>query len=156
MLPAGFGGSCLHCCEEPVHHESHGRPTSHCTRQHGLLPAHFIMHAFLKGSSGIKVTPKPSGRSGASWERLFSEGGSSSTGSQRSSSAAAKALPGKAPSTAVAAPPSSKTAEKKSKKRPLEQLYLDFGQRTFGRTVECSQCGFTYCEGEPSDEAAHM
>ena len=113
------------------------------------------MHAFLKGSSGIKVTPKPSGRSGASWERLFSEGGSSSTGSHRSSSAAAKALPGKAPSTAVAAPPSSKTAEKKSKKRPLEQLYLDFGQRTFGRTVECSQCGFTYCEGEPSDEAAH-
>ena len=42
-----------------------------------------------------------------------------------------------------------------SKKRPLEQLYLDYGQRSFGRTLECRECGFAYCEGEPSDEAAH-
>lgn len=64
-----------------------------------------------------------------------------------------------------AAPSSSRsTAAKKttpassfagSKKRPLEQVYLDFGQRTFGRTIECKECGFHYVEGEPTDEAAH-
>lgn len=34
-------------------------------------------------------------------------------------------------------------------------MYLDFGQRSFGRTAECRECGFIYAEGEPSDEAAH-
>ena len=37
----------------------------------------------------------------------------------------------------------------------LEQMYLDFNQRSFGRTVECAQCGLRYCEGEPTDEAMH-
>lgn len=107
------------------------------------------MHAFLKGSSGVKPTPRPSGRS-TSWERLFSESApSSGTQSQQRQQPATKA-----PASASALS-STKTAAKPSKKRPLEQLYLDFGQRTFGRTVECAQCGFTYCEGEPSDEADH-
>ena len=37
----------------------------------------------------------------------------------------------------------------------LEQTYLDLGQRSFGRTIECKVCGLIYAEGEPSDEAAH-
>ena len=37
----------------------------------------------------------------------------------------------------------------------LEQMYLDFGQRSFGRQVTCSQCGMRYCEGEPTDEEEH-
>ncbi len=37
----------------------------------------------------------------------------------------------------------------------MEQMYLDFGQRTFGRSVECKECGFRYTEGEATDEAAH-
>ena len=34
-------------------------------------------------------------------------------------------------------------------------MYLDLGQRNFGRTIECRECGFIYAEGEASDEAAH-
>ncbi len=36
-----------------------------------------------------------------------------------------------------------------------QQLYLDFGQRSFGRTHECAECGLLYTKGEPTDEEAH-
>jgi len=35
------------------------------------------------------------------------------------------------------------------------QLYLDFGQRSFGRQITCPECGLMYTEGEPNDEAGH-
>ena len=38
---------------------------------------------------------------------------------------------------------------------PLEQMYLDFGQRSFGRQITCAQCGMRYAEGEPTDEEDH-
>lgn len=37
----------------------------------------------------------------------------------------------------------------------MNQTYIDLGQRNFGRTVECRECGFIYAEGEANDEAAH-
>lgn len=41
-----------------------------------------------------------------------------------------------------------------ARKRPLRQLYLDFGQRDFGCTV-CDRCGMAYAVGEPEDEKKH-
>jgi N-acetyltransferase len=75
--------------------------------------------------------------SSSSWQRLFS---SSSSSSGAASSAAKTGLNRKRPAPA---------------KEKTEQMYLDFGQRSFGRTAECRECGFIYAEGEPSDEAAH-
>jgi N-acetyltransferase len=37
----------------------------------------------------------------------------------------------------------------------MEQLYLDFGQKSFGRQVHCARCQMMYTEGQPDDEAAH-
>lgn len=37
----------------------------------------------------------------------------------------------------------------------MEQLYLDFGQKSFGRQVHCARCRMMYTEGQPDDEAAH-
>jgi len=37
----------------------------------------------------------------------------------------------------------------------LEQLYLDFGQKSFGRQIHCARCKMMYTEGEPNDESAH-
>ena len=37
----------------------------------------------------------------------------------------------------------------------LEQMVLDFGQKSFGRKIECATCGLLYCRGDPDDEAAH-
>ena len=34
-------------------------------------------------------------------------------------------------------------------------MVLDFGQRSFGRKVECPMCSLLYCRGDPEDEAAH-
>ena len=103
------------------------------------------MDAFLKrtGASSSAAARRPpasataQSNKGNSWERLF--------GASKKPS----------PSCCAAAVPKPKSTEKASKKRPLEQTYLDLGQRSFGRTVECRVCGFAYCEGEPSDEAAH-
>ena len=36
-----------------------------------------------------------------------------------------------------------------------EQLYLDFGQRSFGRQIHCAACGMLYTAGEPRDEQMH-
>ena len=37
----------------------------------------------------------------------------------------------------------------------LTQTYLDLGQRSFARVIECAECGLAYTHGEESDEAAH-
>lgn len=37
-----------------------------------------------------------------------------------------------------------------------QQMYLDFGQRSFGRQIECAVCGMLYTEGEPEDEKEHQ
>lgn len=36
-----------------------------------------------------------------------------------------------------------------------EQLYLDFGQKSFGRQTKCAICGMLFTEGEPRDEEMH-
>lgn len=47
-----------------------------------------------------------------------------------------------------------KTAIKK--KRPkLEQMYLDLGQRDFGKHMHCHTCGMMYVHGVDEDAAAH-
>ena len=38
---------------------------------------------------------------------------------------------------------------------PRVQTYLDLGQRSFARIVECAVCGYAYTHGEERDEAAH-
>ena len=38
----------------------------------------------------------------------------------------------------------------------LTQTYLDLGQRSFARVIECAECGLAYTHGEESDEAAHL
>ncbi len=48
-----------------------------------------------------------------------------------------------------ASPSTAPTARKK------EQLYLDFGQKSFGQRLTCATCGMVYTKGEPKDEAAH-
>lgn len=48
--------------------------------------------------------------------------------------------------------PSSPT--KMPKKRKLEQLFLDFGQRNLESTT-CAECGMVYSVGVPSDEQLH-
>ena len=39
--------------------------------------------------------------------------------------------------------------------RKKEQLYLDFGQKSFGQQLTCATCGMVYTKGEPRDEQAH-
>ncbi|GAX09391.1 N-acetyltransferase [Fistulifera solaris] len=41
------------------------------------------------------------------------------------------------------------------KKRKLEQLYLDLGQRDFGKPVLCPTCGMMYVPGVEEDGMAH-
>ena len=41
------------------------------------------------------------------------------------------------------------------KAKPAEQLYLDFGQRSFGQRQECKTCGLLYTLGQPEDEEMH-
>ena len=41
------------------------------------------------------------------------------------------------------------------KPKPAEQLYLDFGQRSFGQRQECKTCGLLYTQGQPEDEEMH-
>ena len=38
---------------------------------------------------------------------------------------------------------------------PLTQTYIDVGQKSFARLIECPVCKFTYTHGEEEDEAAH-
>jgi hypothetical protein len=59
----------------------------------------------------------------------------------------------------------SAVAEHKKKPRPTtlkarpktepEQMLIDFGQRSLGRTAECGMCGLLYCLGDADDEKAH-
>lgn len=49
---------------------------------------------------------------------------------------------------------SASAAATKSSK-PAEQLYLDFGQKSFGELVKCKGCGMQYTAGEPQDEEEH-
>jgi N-acetyltransferase len=86
-------------------------------------------------SSMSSATPSANG---SGWQRLFGSAGPS----QRSRPAVVTA-----------------GLQKKRKERVcrsgLEQTYLDLGQKSFGRTVECRICGFIYAEGEATDEAEH-
>ena len=41
------------------------------------------------------------------------------------------------------------------KPKPTEQLYLDFGQRSFGQRELCKTCGLLYTLGHPEDEEMH-
>jgi len=41
------------------------------------------------------------------------------------------------------------------KKHKTEQLYLDFGQASFGKRTECPYCGTLYVEGVVEDDEAH-
>ena len=41
------------------------------------------------------------------------------------------------------------------KPKPAEQLYLDFGQRSFGIRQQCKTCGLLYTQGQPEDEEMH-
>ena len=49
--------------------------------------------------------------------------------------------------------PAAENAQPKSKQP--EQLYLDFGQRSFGKQLQCKTCGLTYTQGHPEDEEMH-
>jgi len=51
------------------------------------------------------------------------------------------------------AAPAAETPQPKPK--PAEQLYLDFGQRSFGQRQECKTCGLLYTQGQPEDEEMH-
>lgn len=42
-----------------------------------------------------------------------------------------------------------------SKHQPLQQLYLDFGQKDFERRTHCSLCGMLYLKGVLEDEEQH-
>ena len=43
-----------------------------------------------------------------------------------------------------------------ARSRPLyEQMYIDVGQRTFGRQLHCAECQMMYTEGVAEDEEAH-
>lgn len=49
----------------------------------------------------------------------------------------------------------SKTSSVPIQKKPkLQQLFLDFGQKSFSR-VKCKECGMMYAPGRDEDEAAH-
>ena len=49
----------------------------------------------------------------------------------------------------------SKTSSVSIQKKPkLQQLFLDFGQKSFSR-VKCKECGMMYAPGRDEDEAAH-
>lgn len=37
----------------------------------------------------------------------------------------------------------------------LAQTYIDLGQKSFARIIECAVCGFAYTHGEETDELAH-
>ncbi len=50
-------------------------------------------------------------------------------------------------------PPTPKRSNQKKKKQT--QLYLDFGQRNFGRTNVCTICGMLVVHGVPEDIARH-
>jgi N-acetyltransferase len=81
----------------------------------------------------------PARNATSQWQSLFS-GGSARTGSSFSR---------KRKATAAVTPATRPTAPKS------EQLYLDFGQRSFGATKECAECGLLYTQGVPDDEEAH-
>lgn len=78
----------------------------------------------------------------AQWQRLLSGSPAPVSASRKR-----KAGPGQSSSSLT---PATSGAGKAS-----EQLYLDFGQRSFGRRVLCAQCGLMYSEGEPTDEENH-
>lgn len=49
---------------------------------------------------------------------------------------------------------------KKRKREPApvshsEQMFLDIGQKVFGKNSACSRCGMVYVSGQPDDEARH-
>ena len=46
--------------------------------------------------------------------------------------------------------------EASTKAKRAEQLYLDLGQRSFGKQQQCKICGMLYTEGEPEDEETHQ
>lgn len=48
-----------------------------------------------------------------------------------------------------------KVKDKKTKKRSLEQMYLDLGQRNFGRRTICKLCGMLVVEGVAEDIQQH-
>ena len=66
-----------------------------------------------------------------------------------------------AASRADAPPHGSAAAGSASRKRkaaadtPLAQTYIDLGQKSFARIVECPVCGLAYTHGEEADEALH-
>uniref|UniRef100_A0A7S1G1E2 N-acetyltransferase domain-containing protein n=1 Tax=Corethron hystrix TaxID=216773 RepID=A0A7S1G1E2_9STRA len=39
--------------------------------------------------------------------------------------------------------------------RPKTQMYLDFGQKSFGKNTTCEKCGMLYMNGMEEDEATH-
>mmetsp|Transcript_11172 Transcript_11172/g.22572 ORF Transcript_11172/g.22572 Transcript_11172/m.22572 type:complete len:133 (-) Transcript_11172:770-1168(-) len=48
-----------------------------------------------------------------------------------------------------------KAAEPPSSAPRTTQTYLDLGQKSFGRVVECRECGLAYTQGVEEDEDAH-
>jgi hypothetical protein len=39
--------------------------------------------------------------------------------------------------------------------KKCDQMYLDFGQASFGKRIQCIHCGTLYVEGVPEDCQAH-
>lgn len=94
------------------------------------------MDAFVSKPSGRKPC---SSASSSSWQRLFSSG---STPAPRRKSVACASGSRKRKSSDIA-------------DVLLTQTYLDLGQRSFARVIECAECGLAYTHGEEADEAAH-
>ena len=60
-----------------------------------------------------------------------------------------------APPRGSAAAGSASRKRKAAADTPLAQTYIDLGQKSFARIVECPVCGLAYTHGEEADEALH-
>lgn len=57
--------------------------------------------------------------------------------------------------SAKSASASAASRKRKAEDAPLQQTYIDLGQKSFARVIECPVCGLAYTHGEEADEAAH-
>ena len=91
----------------------------------------------------------------SSWKRLFQP--TSSRRPNQSSSARGKKRPVAHDENGDEAACGPKKHAKMPTLEPTPQVqtYLDLGQRSFARIIECPECGFAYTHGEEHDEAAH-
>jgi hypothetical protein len=103
--------------------------------------------SFFGNPSKKLVTPQTAPSKKASQSQRSSATLTPSSSEKKTTGAGAPASPNNQSSTLQ--------RRKRHRVHKSEQLYLDFGQASFGKQTQCPHCGTLYVEGVPEDLAAH-